>query len=82
MKAAIHPDYHPIIVKMTNGETFETQSTWGKAGDTMILDVDIHTHPAWTGGGQNLNAKAGKVAKFNDKFGSLGVKNKKEEASS
>lgn len=75
MKQGIHPDYHKITVKMTNGEEFETYSTW--KGDKMILDVDPHTHPAWTGGGSFVNEKAGKVAKFNERFGSIGIKKKK-----
>lgn len=83
MKEGIHPDYHKITVKMTNGETFETRSTYGKEGDTLQLDVDPHTHPAWTGGGAFVNKKAGKVADFNKKFGNLsmgGAKAKKAEA--
>ena len=74
MKSGIHPDYHEITVKMTNGKTFKTMSTYGKKGDTLQLDVDPNTHPAWTGGGALLNEKAGKVAKFNERFGSLGSK--------
>mgnify|MGYP006272329465 CR=1 FL=1 len=42
MKAEIHPDYHTIKVVMTDGTSFETRSTWGKAGDTMQLDIDNH----------------------------------------
>ena len=51
MQANIHPDYHEITVVMTNGKKFTTRSTYGKAGDTLQLDIDINTHPAWTGGG-------------------------------
>lgn len=72
MKAKIHPDYHEITVKHTNGETFKTRSTYGKAGDTLVLDVDCFSHPAWTGGGTVLNQKVGKVAKFNSRFGTIG----------
>lgn len=82
MKADIHPDYHKITVKMTDGTTFETFSTYGKEGDTLQLDIDPKTHPAWTGATSALNEKAGKVAKFNKKFGSLsfmGSKKKEEE---
>jgi len=74
MKKDIHPDYHNITVKMANGETFETRSTYGKEGDVLQLDVDINTHPAWTGGGSFLNEKAGKVAKFNERFAGLKIK--------
>ena len=50
MKQGIHPDYHMINVVMTDGTTFQTRTTWGKAGDTMNLDIDPKSHPAWTGG--------------------------------
>ena len=82
MKANIHPDYHEITVKMTDGSTFNTRSTYGKKGDVLVLDVDTNTHPAWTGGGVRLNKKAGRVAKFNEKFAgmSFGSKKNSEDA--
>src|SRR4051794_19714741 len=40
MKGNIHPEYHTIKVVMTDGTIFETRSTWGKADDTMHLDID------------------------------------------
>ncbi len=49
MKPEIHPDYHPITIVMTDGSTYETRSTYGKAGDTLRLDIDPKSHPAWTG---------------------------------
>lgn len=88
MKPNIHPDYHEITVKMTNGKEFKTRSTYGKKGDTLQLDIDVNTHPAWTGGGAFVNKKAGRVAKFNEKFGDFafgsgGKKaDKKDEAAS
>ncbi|PIR37124.1 MAG: 50S ribosomal protein L31 [Alphaproteobacteria bacterium CG11_big_fil_rev_8_21_14_0_20_39_49] len=81
MKQDIHPDYHEIIVKMTNGSTFKTRSTYGKKGDTLQLDIDINTHPAWTGGTAVLNKKAGRVADFNKKFGNISFSTKKQAAS-
>lgn len=77
MKSDIHPDYHEITVKTTTGDTFTTRSTYGKKGDTLVLDVDPSNHPAWTGGTASLNEKAGKVAKFNQKFGSFSIGTKK-----
>ena len=68
MKKDIHPDYHTITVKMVDGATFETRSTWGSEGDTFVLDVDPTTHPAWTGGVQRV-LDTGQVAKFNKRFG-------------
>ena len=50
MKTDIHPDYHMITVKMTDGTEYQTRSTWGKEGDVMTLEIDPTAHPAWTGG--------------------------------
>jgi large subunit ribosomal protein L31 len=71
MKADIHPDYHFIKVVMTDGTEFLTRSTYGKAGDTMNLDIDPKTHPAWTGGTQQLSDRGGRVSKFNQKFAGI-----------
>ena len=49
MKKDIHPDYHEITVIMTDGSKYKTRSTMGKAGDTLKLDIDPKSHPAWTG---------------------------------
>lgn len=73
MKQGIHPDYHKITVVMTDGSKFETYSTYGKEGDSLQLDVDSKTHPAWTGAGSTVNQKASQVAKFNKKFSGLGL---------
>ncbi|MFQ5346492.1 MAG: 50S ribosomal protein L31 [Rhodothalassiaceae bacterium] len=74
MKADIHPDYHRIKVVMTDGTTFETYSTWGKEGDTLTLEIDPKSHPAWTGGAQRLVDKGGQVARFQKRFGSFTLK--------
>lgn len=74
MKKDVHPDYHEINVVMTDGSTFKTRSTWGKPGDTMKLDIDPKTHPAWTGV-HRLMDSGGQLAKFNKKFKNLGLKN-------
>jgi len=54
MKKDTHPDYHTITVQMVDGSTYETRSTYGKEGDTLVLDIDSKTHPAWTGGDAKL----------------------------
>lgn len=72
MKQGIHPDYHTITVKMTDGTVYETRSTWGKEGDVLQLDVDPKTHPAWVGGMQLR--KTGQMEKFNNKFAFLDTK--------
>ena len=73
MKKKIHPDYHDITVQMTDGSTYVTRSTWGSKGDTLRLDIDPKTHPAWTGQ-HRLVDSAGQVAKFNKRFSNLGLK--------
>ncbi len=73
MKKDIHPDYHEITVVMTDGSSFTTRSTMGKAGDTLRLDIDPKSHPAWTGV-QKLLDTGGQIAKFNKRFGSFGLK--------
>ena len=71
MKPDIHPDYHEITVVMTDGTTYQTRSTWGSPGDTLKLDIDPNSHPAWTGGNQRLVDTGGQVAKFNKRFQNL-----------
>ncbi|CAK0763425.1 50S ribosomal protein L31 [Azospirillaceae bacterium] len=73
MKADIHPEYHEINVVMTDGTSFTTRSTWGKAGDTMRLDIDPKSHPAWTGV-QKLMDTGGQIAKFNKRYAGFGLK--------
>jgi large subunit ribosomal protein L31 len=70
MKKGIHPDYHLINVMMTNGETFQTKSTWGKEGDTLHLEIDPLTHVAWTK--KEYLIEKGELAKFNQRFKGLG----------
>ena len=71
MKKDIHPDYHKITVKMTNGDELEMRSTYGSEGDSLQLDIDPTVHPAWTGGGTHLMDTGGRVSKFKKKFGDL-----------
>ena len=67
MKKEGHPDYHEITVVMTDGSEFKTRSTYGKAGDTLRLEIDPKTHPAWTGV-HRLVDSGGQLAKFNKRF--------------
>ena len=72
MKKGIHPEYHTITVKMTDGSLFTTKTTWGKEGDQMSLDIDPLAHPAWTGGNAKLLDTGGRVSKFKNKYAGLG----------
>ncbi|MEP3049121.1 MAG: 50S ribosomal protein L31 [Roseibium sp.] len=68
MKADIHPEYHTIKVVMTDGTEFNTRSTYGAEGDTLQLDIDPLSHPAWTGGNAQLMDRGGRVSRFKNKF--------------
>ena len=73
MKKNIHPNYKTLLVKVPDGESFETRSTY--KGDYIQLDIRPEAHPAWNKNkGAFLNKKAGKVASFAKKFGSIGMK--------
>jgi large subunit ribosomal protein L31 len=68
MKNEIHPNYHTIKVVMTDGTEYLTRSTYGKEGDTLNLDIDSKSHPAWTGGQQQILDRGGRVSRFNKRF--------------
>lgn len=68
MKTEGHPEYHEITVVMTDGTEFVTRSTYGEAGARLQLDIDPTSHPAWTGGGNTLVDRGGRVGRFNSKF--------------
>ena len=73
MKKDIHPDYHTITVELIDGTTFTTRSTYGSEGDTLKLDIDPSSHPAWTGGSQRLVDTGGQVARFKKRFGDFKI---------
>jgi large subunit ribosomal protein L31 len=73
MKADTHPNYHFIKVVMTDGTEYMTRSTYGNDGDKLNLDIDPKTHPAWTGGSQQLMDRGGRLSKFNSRFGGISL---------
>ena len=68
MKKGIHPDYHFVEVQLNDGTTYKTRTTYGTAGQKITLDIDPTTHPAWTGGQQQLMDRGGRLTRFNKKF--------------
>ncbi|MEM7540362.1 MAG: 50S ribosomal protein L31 [Pseudomonadota bacterium] len=66
MKPEIHPQYTPVTVACSCGNTFETHSTL--ADDTLTLDVCSACHPFYTGQ-QKIVDTAGRVDKFKRKYG-------------
>jgi large subunit ribosomal protein L31 len=43
----------------------------GQNNDTLNLDIDPKTHPAWTGGTQQLMDRGGRLSRFNSRFSGL-----------
>ncbi|CAL7962931.1 large subunit ribosomal protein L31 [Alphaproteobacteria bacterium] len=76
-KDTIHPNYRALKVIMTDGTEFMTKSTYH--AETLKLDIDTLTHPAWTKEINFINQRAGEVARFNEKFGSIKFSGKKSE---
>jgi large subunit ribosomal protein L31 len=72
MKKDLHPDYHVVDVKLTDGTVVQMKTCWGSEGDTMTLDIDPSSHPAWTGGSTRLRDQGGRVSKFKKKYEGLG----------
>lgn len=68
MKADIHPKYEEVTVTCSCGNTFKTKSTIGK--EAMNIEICSECHPFYTGK-QRIVDTAGRVDKFNKKFGSL-----------
>ena len=73
MKTDTHPDYHEITIQLTDGTSYKTFSTYGKAGDILKLDIDPSSHPAWTGVHRLIDT-GGQLAKFNKRFENFGLK--------
>ena len=83
MKTEIHPDYQPIVFRdLASGETYLTRSTVTSSktieldGETYpVIDVEISSasHPFYTGK-QRIMDSAGRVEKFNQRFGGLTLK--------
>ena len=67
MKSNIHPDYNEIEVTCSCGSTFKTMSTMKKA---LHVEVCSSCHPFYTGK-QKMIDTAGRVEKFNKKYGSM-----------
>ena len=53
---------------MTDGQIIKMQSTYGKEGALLALDVDPSVHPAWTGGGAHLVDAGGRVSRFKSRY--------------
>ena len=68
MKADIHPNYKEIEVTCSCGSVFKTRSTMNN--QAFHIEVCSACHPFYTGK-QKIVDTAGRVEKFNQKFGAL-----------
>lgn len=75
MKKEGHPDYHQIKVIMTNGDEFVTRSTL--EGESLRLDIDVNTHPAWTGN-TGRAVQGGQATRFADRYKGLSLSGKRD----
>ncbi|OHX14546.1 50S ribosomal protein L31 [Chromobacterium sphagni] len=66
MKTDIHPNYKDLSVTCSCGSQFVTKSTMSK--DSFGIEVCSNCHPFYTGK-QKIVDTAGRVDKFNQKFG-------------
>jgi large subunit ribosomal protein L31 len=64
MKEGTHPKYEKVTVHCICGNTFETRST----ATEMEVQICEKCHPFYTGK-QRTVQKAGRVEKFNKKYG-------------
>ena len=65
MKTEIHPEYNEITVTCSCGASWKTGSTLAK---DLHVEVCSSCHPFYTGK-QKLVDTAGRVEKFNQKYG-------------
>ncbi|MDO9515331.1 MAG: 50S ribosomal protein L31 [Syntrophales bacterium] len=66
MKQDIHPEYKEATVTCVCGNTFETRSTNGD----IKVEICSKCHPFFTGK-QKIMDTAGRIEKFNRKYGDL-----------
>lgn len=69
MKADIHPNYQAVKASCSCGNVIETKSTIGK---DILIEVCAECHPFYTGK-QKIMDSAGRVDRFNKRFGSRKV---------
>lgn len=69
MKQGIHPDYKQVNVHCACGSSWQTRST----NDDIHVEICSVCHPYYTGK-QRLMDTAGRVDRFNQKWGKTGQK--------
>jgi large subunit ribosomal protein L31 len=64
MKQGVHPEYNAVSVRCACGNTFETRST----SNDIHVEICAVCHPYYTGK-QKLMDTAGRIERFNQKWG-------------
>tara|TARA_R110002096_G_scaffold147671_21_gene307783 strand:+ start:3763 stop:3999 length:237 start_codon:yes stop_codon:yes gene_type:complete len=72
MKAEIHPEYNPTTIVCTCGATYHTRSTV----ENLRIGICAACHPYFTGE-QRFVDTAGRVDKFQKRYGSERTRRKK-----
>lgn len=65
MKKDIHPKYVETTVRCACGYEIRTRSTV----ESLKVEICSHCHPFYTGGGQKIVDSAGRVERFQRKYG-------------
>jgi large subunit ribosomal protein L31 len=73
-KAAIHPEYKPATITCACGHVYESFSTRG----SFMVEICANCHPFFTGK-QKLLDTAGRIDRFNRKYGRGGAPGAKKE---
>lgn len=76
MKEKIHPKLNPITITCACGHATKTMSTIAK---DFTVEICAHCHPYFTGK-QKLVDTAGKIEKFQKKYGAWSAKGAKKGA--
>jgi len=74
MKEKIHPKYEKVVVHCGCGNTFETRST----SDAIHAEICSMCHPFYTGKQKYVDT-AGRIERFQKKYGKSYIKQPKEE---
>jgi len=74
MKEKIHPKYEKVVVHCGCGNTFETRST----ADAIHAEICSMCHPFYTGKQKYVDT-AGRIERFQKKYGKSYIKKPKEE---
>lgn len=72
MKKDIHPEKKVVEVTMNDGTKYNLLMALPNGEESLKLDVDPTTHPAWKQDGNvHLTDTSGQVSKFKEKFSGI-----------